>query len=89
MPITHRNGQIICSRLIEMFLPNMESGRLPQATFQDYIGNLNPNSRRLLGNLVEQDINTELWIQELEEGRVTIALDGLVKSQTGTYAVIF
>eukprot|EP00957_Ditylum_brightwellii_P167002 12713745-Ditylum_brightwellii.AAC.1 len=67
-PITCRNGRIICSGLIDMFLTNLESGRPPPATFQDYI---------------------ELWIQALKEGRVTIASDGLVKSQTGTYAVIF
>eukprot|EP00957_Ditylum_brightwellii_P188289 14334380-Ditylum_brightwellii.AAC.1 len=62
-PTTCRNGRIICSGLIEMFLPNMESGCPPPATFCDYIA--------------------------LKEGRVTITLDGLVKSQTGTYAVIF
>eukprot|EP00957_Ditylum_brightwellii_P156784 11933199-Ditylum_brightwellii.AAC.1 len=32
-PITRRNGHIICSGLIEMFLSNMESGRPPPATF--------------------------------------------------------
>eukprot|EP00957_Ditylum_brightwellii_P052285 3965542-Ditylum_brightwellii.AAC.1 len=89
MPITCHNSRIICSGLIDMFLTNLESGHLPPATFQDYIGNLDPNLRHLLGNLAEQDINAKLWIQALKEGRVTIALDDLVKSQTGTYAVIF
>eukprot|EP00957_Ditylum_brightwellii_P040015 3028446-Ditylum_brightwellii.AAC.1 len=88
-PITCRNGHIICSGLIEMFSPNMESGRPPPVTFQDYMGNLNPTLHHLQGNLGEQDINAELWIQALKEGRVTIASDGSVKSQTGTYAVIF
>eukprot|EP00957_Ditylum_brightwellii_P050933 3863045-Ditylum_brightwellii.AAC.1 len=81
-PITCRNGRIICSRLIDMFLIDLESGCPSPATFREYIGHLDPNLCCLLGNLVEQNINAELWIQVLKEGRVTIASDGLVKSQT-------
>eukprot|EP00957_Ditylum_brightwellii_P017078 1288347-Ditylum_brightwellii.AAC.1 len=40
------------------------------------------------GTLLEHDIDANYWIITINENRVTIASDGLVKAGTGTFAVI-
>eukprot|EP00957_Ditylum_brightwellii_P068316 5186221-Ditylum_brightwellii.AAC.1 len=58
-------------------------------SFCSYIESLDPQSQRILGNLKDQEVDTEFWIAALQAGIVESASDRSVKDNKGTYAVIF
>eukprot|EP00957_Ditylum_brightwellii_P005670 432249-Ditylum_brightwellii.AAC.1 len=45
--------------------------------------------KRILGNLFEQDIDAEIWVSALREGKVNLVSDRSVLHGKGTFAVIF
>eukprot|EP00957_Ditylum_brightwellii_P068315 5186220-Ditylum_brightwellii.AAC.1 len=72
-PIRNLNGKITCTHLINTFLLAAQQR----------------SSQRILGNLQDQEVDTELWIAVLQAGIVETASDGSVKNGKGTYVVIF
>eukprot|EP00957_Ditylum_brightwellii_P167745 12770013-Ditylum_brightwellii.AAC.1 len=61
---------------------------IDRTSFTEYLASLDPELQRLLGNLSQQDIDTDYWIAALRAEIVTAASDGSVKLGCGTYAVV-
>eukprot|EP00957_Ditylum_brightwellii_P074429 5655106-Ditylum_brightwellii.AAC.1 len=53
----------------EIVIPN-------SPTFHNYVTNLPDHVKRILGNLLDQQINVEYWMTQLQVGNVHIASNG-------------
>eukprot|EP00957_Ditylum_brightwellii_P060889 4622246-Ditylum_brightwellii.AAC.1 len=62
---------------------------MDMTSFHSYLESLNLQLKRLLGNLMDQEMDAEFWMAALQAGIVVTASDGSVKHRRGTYTVIF
>eukprot|EP00957_Ditylum_brightwellii_P059694 4532176-Ditylum_brightwellii.AAC.1 len=88
-PIRNLNRKIICTHLIDTFLLDAHQRSVDLLSFQSYIKSLDPQLQRILGNIQDQEVDTEFWIAVLQAGIVETASDGSVKYGKGTYTVIY
>eukprot|EP00957_Ditylum_brightwellii_P204949 15341511-Ditylum_brightwellii.AAC.2 len=57
-------------------------------TFIEYIAVEPDHVQQILGTLQAAEVDTEYWINALNKGLVTIAMDSLVANQNGYYATV-
>eukprot|EP00957_Ditylum_brightwellii_P199362 15195748-Ditylum_brightwellii.AAC.1 len=88
-PIRTVRDQVICAHPIDSVLLDHQTNDTVRSSFAEYLASLDPRLKHILGNLPQQEIDTEFWISALQYGIVTVASDGSVKNGCGSYAVVF
>eukprot|EP00957_Ditylum_brightwellii_P035001 2653013-Ditylum_brightwellii.AAC.1 len=81
--------QVICAHPIDSVLLDHQTNDTACSSFVRYLTSLDLRLKHLLGNLPQQEIDTEFWISALQSGIVTVASDGSVKDGCRTYAIVF
>eukprot|EP00957_Ditylum_brightwellii_P114151 8702347-Ditylum_brightwellii.AAC.1 len=66
----------------------MAEGTHTIGTFEEYIAVQPDHVKRVLGTLQAAEVDTEYWIDALNKGLATIAMDGSVANWKGYYAIV-
>eukprot|EP00957_Ditylum_brightwellii_P005395 411557-Ditylum_brightwellii.AAC.1 len=66
----------------------IETAAYSASTFAEFISAQPAHIRHILGTLDTDNINVDYWIRAINDGKVTIAIDGSMAQQKGYFATV-
>eukprot|EP00957_Ditylum_brightwellii_P177661 13532432-Ditylum_brightwellii.AAC.1 len=72
----------------EQLNANIASNKSNTQLFETFLSKLPTHVKQRLGNLQTEDVDMGYWIEAINSGLVTIAIDGSVADQKGYFATV-